>query len=58
MQCLEVSGAVRPMYGSLDVKRLIIHRNNAYVAIIHTSPELDLTVQIPVTTMCTTYGNT
>ena len=23
MQCLEVSGAVRPIYGSLDVKQLI-----------------------------------
>ena len=26
MQCLEVSGAVRPIYGSLGVKRLIIER--------------------------------
>ena len=27
MQRLEVSGAVRPIYGSLGVKRLIISRN-------------------------------
>ena len=29
MQRLEVSGAVRPIYGSLGVKRLIIKINNA-----------------------------
>ena len=28
MQRLEVSGAVRPIYGSLGVKRLIYYMNN------------------------------
>ena len=33
MQRLEVSGAVRPIYGSLDVKRLIVYYlpSSAYV---------------------------
>ena len=32
MQRLEVSGAVRPMYGSLGVKRLIKHIFDVYIA--------------------------
>ena len=30
MQLLEVSGAVRPIYGSLGVKRLMIEKKNNY----------------------------
>jgi len=32
MERLEVSGAVRPIYGSLGVKRLIRHRGNMNVS--------------------------
>ena len=31
MQRLEVSGAVRPIYGSLGVKRLIVSSNRAWL---------------------------
>ena len=33
MQRLEVSGAVRPIYGSLGVKRLIIHTHTHIIRI-------------------------
>jgi len=38
MQSLEVSGAVRPIYGSLGVRRLMKQKSNSMVRVIRMKP--------------------
>ena len=57
MQCLEVSGAVRPIYGSLGVKRLktiYVHLSVYYLNILHPSPAPHFkTFQVFLICLCT-----